>query len=49
MNTAQEILNVSKCDDDIKFCCEYHADRISFHSNKTIYTFKDQSTLEVGI
>jgi len=27
---------------------EYHADRISFHSNKVVYTFKDESTIEVG-
>tara|TARA_R110001632_G_scaffold215660_1_gene342891 strand:+ start:57 stop:206 length:150 start_codon:yes stop_codon:yes gene_type:complete len=48
MNLAQEILNVSKCEDDVKFISEYHADRVSFHSDKTIYTFKDDSTIEVG-
>jgi len=48
MSQAQEILNISKCDADVKFISEYHADRVSFHSDKTVYTFRGESTIEVS-
>ena len=48
MSQAQEILNIVSTDADVKMVSEYHAERISFHSNKTIYTFKDESTIIMG-
>jgi len=48
MNQAQEILNIVSTDSDIKMVSEYHAERVSFHSTKTIYTFKDESTIVMG-
>ena len=48
MSQAQEILDISKCDSDVKLISEFHAERVSYHSTKVIYTFKDESTIVVG-
>lgn len=48
MSQAQDILSIVSTPDDIKMVCEFHADRIKFHSEYVEYIFKDESTIIQG-
>jgi hypothetical protein len=48
MSQAQEILNIVATAEDIKMVCEFHAEKIKFHSEYVEYIFKDESTIIQG-
>ena len=48
MTTAESILKDVTTTEDIKMVCEFHADRVKFHSNYVEYIFKDESTIIQG-
>ena len=49
MSQAQDILDISTCCDDTRIICEFHAERVNYHSDKIVYTFKDESTIITGL
>jgi hypothetical protein len=48
MTQAESILKDVTTKEDIKMVCEFHADRIKFHSSYVEYIFKDESTIIQG-
>ncbi len=48
MTQAESILKDVTNKEDIKMVCEFHADRIKFHSTYVEYIFKDESTIIQG-
>ncbi len=48
MSQAESILKDVTTAEDIKMVCEFHADRVKFHSTYVEYIFKDESTIIQG-